>query len=215
MPTVEDFYESFDIKQLLIGSPDAIQEFVDGEIEFLEKYLKSNTAILEVGCGYGRLLPVLQKRARRVVGVDFSRSLIKKAKKFENEFSNIKLKHMDARKLDLSDGIFDYTLCLNATFGNMPDIEEEVFQEMVRVTKTGGEVIISVFSDNAKEAQVANYKRLGLTNIHDTGNSIVTGEGLVSRRFTREELENFAVRAGMKNSIHKVAPINYILVAIK
>lgn len=213
--SVKIFFETFDFSKIIEKSPRLIQEFLDGEIKFLKKYIQPNEIILDVGCGYGRLLKLLSKNAKRVVGIDFSESLLEHTKQNLAGKDNVELYLMRAERMDFDDERFDYVLCLYSTFGNMPGIELDVLKEMKRVCKKGGEIIISVFSENAKEVQIENYKRAGLTNIRDDREAIHTEEGLYSRRFTKKDLEELFEKVGLRCDIIKICPINYMAIARK
>ena len=212
---VKRFYETFDFEKIITRPPKLIQMFLDGEIEFLEQYLEGGKSILEVGCGYGRLLNVLKRKADRVVGIDFSLSLLEKAKKKLGNNNAAKLLLMPAEKMRFDSDSFDYVVCLDATFGNMPGLELSVLKEMKRVCKSGGQVIVSVFSHNAKRVQFENYKRVGLTGIWDDGIAVHTAEGFYSRRFTKKQLRNLFSQVGLSPKIGKLCPVNYIVIASK
>ena len=213
---VKRFYETFDFERMIDKkSPELIQEFLDGEIEFINKHIKNNSSILEIGCGYGRLLQILAKNSKKVIGIDFSKNMVNLSKNNLGNHQNVIIELMDANKLSFKDNSFDYVVCLDNSFGNMPKIEQEVINEMKRVCKIGGEIIISVFSDNAKNTQMENYQRIGLTNIKDDGQAIQTTEGLYSRRFSDLELKELFNGASLKCKIIKICPINYVAYATK
>ncbi len=213
-PTVKDFYSGFDFEKMLSNPPSEIEEFLVGEIEFL-RMLESRETILEIGCGYGRLLKILSEKGKKVIGIDFSEKLLAQAKNNLADYSNIELLTMNAENLNFDDDFADYTLCLDNTFGNMPGIEEKVLSEMKRVTKKGGKIIVSVFSDKAQNSQIKNYSRLGLKGITNTGNAITSDEGFYSRRFSREDLEALFNKVGLPFQIESVCPCNYIVTSTR
>lgn len=210
---VKKFYETFDFAKIITNPPKPIQEFLDQEIKFIKKYIKPNKVILEVGCGYGRLVKILSKNAKKVVGIDFSKPLLDKAKKNLFDKKNVELFLMNAEDIKFGNRSFDYVLCLDASFGNMPSIELKTLKQMKRVCKQNGEIIISVFSENAKKAQIENYTRIGLKNIRDDGKAIHTDEGFYSRRFTKDNLKELFDKINLKCKIIKICSINYIVIA--
>lgn len=212
--SVHDFYETFDFESMITNPPKLIQDFLDGEIQFIKKHFKPNKSILEVGCGYGRLLSILSNHATKVVGIDFSDRMIRFAKERLSCKKNVELRLMNAKKIMYSDEAFDYVVCLDNGFGNMPNIELNVLKEMTRTCKMSGEVIVSVFSDNASQVQIENYKRIGLRGIKN-GKAILTDEGFYSRRFSKEELVELFDKCNLKCKIIKICPINYIAYAVK
>jgi 2-polyprenyl-6-hydroxyphenyl methylase/3-demethylubiquinone-9 3-methyltransferase len=212
--SVKIFYETFDFEKMIDSqAPKLIQEFLDGEIEFISTHIKQGNSILEIGCGYGRLLKILAKKSEKLVGIDFSRRMVELSKQNLKDEKNVKIELMEADKLEFSDNSFDYVVCLDNSFGNMPKIELGVLKEMKRVCKNQGEIIISVFSENAKEVQKENYRRIGLAEIQDDGKAIHTAEGFYSRQFTKEELKSLFEKAGLNCEIIKICPVNYFAYA--
>lgn len=212
---VKEFYQTFDFEKIITNPPKLIQEFLDGEINFLKSYIKDKKDILEVGCGYGRLIKVLAPKSKKITGIDFSEPLLMRAKKNLSKTKNAKLLLMDGKKIDLPQNSYDYVLCLDSSFGNMPGIELRVIKQMKKICKKDGEIIISVFSQNAKKAQIQNYKRIGLKNITNNGKAIHTAEGFYSRRFSKKDLKEIFASVGLKCKITKICPINYIAIAKK
>ena len=50
-----------------------IKQYLEAEIQFVLKYLKSNYKVLELGCGYGRVLEKLAEKVNSVYGIDKSK----------------------------------------------------------------------------------------------------------------------------------------------
>ena len=191
--TVKKFYETFDFEKMIDSqAPKLIQEFLDGEIKFISEYIKPDSSILEIGCGYGRLLKILSKKSKQLVGIDFSKRMVELSKQNLKEEQNVSIQLMEADKLTFKNDFFDYVVCLDNSFGNMPKIELDVLKEMKRVCKKGGEIILSVFSENAKDVQIENYERIGLTEIQD--------DNLILEK-TKEEIKNFAEDTKSKNIV--------------
>ena len=212
---VKSFYENFYFESMITNPPKLIQDFLDGEIKFIREHIKPNKTVLEVGSGYGRLLSVLSEKAAKVVGIDFSKRMVKLAKERLADKKNVEICLMDANRLNFEENTFDYVVCLDNSFGNMPNIELDVLKEMVKVCKIGGEVIISVFSENASPVQIENYQRIGLTNITDDGTAIHTQEGFYSRRFTKQELTELFDKCRLECKIIKICTVNYVAYVIK
>ena len=214
--TIKTFYETFDFEKMIDGqSSKLIQEFLDGEIEFITRYIRQNVSILEIGCGYGRLLKILADKSELLVGIDFSTRMVALSKQNLKEKKNVKIQLMEADYLKFKNSSFDYVVCLDNSFGNMPKIELDVLKEMKRVCKNRGGIIISVFSENAREVQMENYKRVGLKGVQDDGIAIHTEEGFYSRRFTKQALRSLFEEAGLSCEIIKICPVNYIAYTTK
>lgn len=211
--TVRQFYESTNLGAVS-ELPPILLEAAKQELDYIDQ-MQSGKDLLEIGCGYGRLLHAFAPKMHHVVGIDFSKSLTNQAQQTFANQRNVQVYQMDATQLGIRDNAFDYVVCMGGTFGNMPNIEEQVLQEMIRVVKPHGQVILNVFNENATAAQHANYKRLGLTDITDVGNITTTKEGLYSRRFTQNDLEGLFANAGLTCSIKNSCPIGYLAIASK
>ncbi|MBE9514470.1 MAG: class I SAM-dependent methyltransferase, partial [Chloroflexi bacterium] len=106
--------------------------------------LKDNDRVLCVGLGTGNeALHILQRnRDVNIVGVDFSKTALRKARKKALKWGKeIELLVMDAHQLQFPAESFDKVLCLHV----MDFVEDgrEVTSEIVRVLKQGGEFVVT------------------------------------------------------------------------
>jgi SAM-dependent methyltransferase len=111
--------------------------------------------VLEVGCGFGRVLEWVPEGVA-YAGVDISRHYLEEAKARNPRGDWI---CGDATSLPFGDS-FDAVFCVQNTLGNMEGIEEKVLSEMRRVCRPGGKVILSVYSEDSFEIRRLWYDRL-------------------------------------------------------
>ncbi|MCK9209943.1 MAG: class I SAM-dependent methyltransferase [Ignavibacteriaceae bacterium] len=109
-----------------------------GECDFIEKEIEFNkeTRILDIGCGTGRHSIELTRRGYNVVGIDFSESMLKRAKEKASE-QNLQIvfqKH-DARNLPFSNE-FDLAIMLCEGAFPLMETDEMNFQILQNATKT-------------------------------------------------------------------------------
>jgi malonyl-CoA O-methyltransferase len=100
--------------------------------------------VLDAGCGTGRYLTILKKfRPRYLAGVDFSPAMIAHARrKFRHDRSfHLAIASLDS--LPYRNSYFDFTLCTLA-LDHLECLQDGV-DELSRVTRRGGSVLISVF----------------------------------------------------------------------
>jgi phosphatidylethanolamine/phosphatidyl-N-methylethanolamine N-methyltransferase len=98
--------------------------------------------ILEVGVGTGISLPDY-RRDIRIVGVDYCQPMLKKARErvIEHKLDNVEaLAVMDGKSLAFPDGFFDAAVA-QFVIPAVPD-PEATLDELVRVVKPGGEIIL-------------------------------------------------------------------------
>lgn len=97
--------------------------------------------VLEVGIGTGLNLPLYPPHSR-VVGIDLSEEMLKKAqeKVVELGVDHVTLKAMDATVMDFGDDEFDSAVA-TYTISAVPD-PVGVLREMRRVVKPGGNIVL-------------------------------------------------------------------------
>lgn len=97
--------------------------------------------VLEIACGSGIGLGYLSENAKKVVGGDIDADLLSYAKKTYEGDSKVSVLELDAHNLPFEDNSFDVVLIYEAIY-YFPEIEK-AFQEVNRVLRKGGKLIIS------------------------------------------------------------------------
>jgi phosphatidylethanolamine/phosphatidyl-N-methylethanolamine N-methyltransferase len=100
-----------------------------------------NARVLDVGVGTGLSLP-LYPRHCRVVGIDLSGDMLKKARKKVRKYglTGVSLLEMDASRLAFQDNTFDFVVAA-FVISVVPD-PVRVISEMKRVAKPEGRIVI-------------------------------------------------------------------------
>ncbi len=99
------------------------------------------STVLDVATGTGQQAFAFAKRGYDVTGVDLTESMLEIARK-NNRAGLVKFEIADATHLRFEENSFDVS-CISFALHDMPpNIREKVLQEMVRVTKPGGIIVI-------------------------------------------------------------------------
>ena len=94
------------------------------------------TSILEVGCGYGKLLQSLRDRTDApLVGVDFSPTQLGCAREFLKGEEGVSLLLGRGDRLPFADGSFDLVVTSAVILHNPPEIADRIRREVVRVAR--------------------------------------------------------------------------------
>jgi ubiquinone/menaquinone biosynthesis C-methylase UbiE len=97
--------------------------------------------ILDVCTGTGRQAFAFGRKGFDVIGIDLSEGMLRKAVR-EKGYENVRFVISNAEELPFKDDHFDVT-CISFGLHEMPNlIRKKVLQEMDRVTKTKGKIII-------------------------------------------------------------------------
>ena len=207
------FWESIDYEEHLSRG---IKNYLRAEAKKLRKLVRNDSVVLDVGCGSGRCIALLKKTARKIVGVDYSTKMIKKAFKKVGKCSNVELFLENAESMPFADNSFDYVLCMFNTLGVLDGSKEKALMEIKRVVKPKGKIFASVYSENALDEQVKEYTEyLGLTIKKIDADAVYTKKGFVSERFGRAKIKRLFGSAGLKAGIIKLTPIAYFIEACR
>jgi ubiquinone/menaquinone biosynthesis C-methylase UbiE len=103
--------------------------------------------VLEVACGAGQGLGYLARRARRVVGGDYTEKLVQAAKDYYKD--RVEVHHLDAHQLPFEDKSFDVVILYEAIYYlGKPD---KFLQEARRVLRDGGVLLIATVNKDWSE----------------------------------------------------------------
>ncbi|HEX2929524.1 MAG TPA: methyltransferase domain-containing protein, partial [Candidatus Binatia bacterium] len=108
----------------------------------IEKLLPRNLTVADIGCGTGTLTVELARFARKVIGVDLSQEMLRRARAVARErgLENIEFRQGDALKLPLKTDSVDAVFCV-MVLHFLADPQRAV-AELCRVTRPGGSVIL-------------------------------------------------------------------------
>ena len=135
-------------------APSRVKQYLQAEIDFVLSKVSRKDIVLDMGCGYGRLIPFLAKKAKFVHGIDTSVSSLKFGKEFLKDMPRQRLHMMDAVKLTFSDNTMDIVLCLQNGISAFHVDQRALIKEAVRVTKPGGRALFSSYSEKFWEPRL-------------------------------------------------------------
>ncbi len=128
-------------------APPRVQQYLEAEIDHVLQKILPDNIVLELGCGYGRVLLPIAKKARRVFGIDTSINSLQLGREMLRGFQNCFLVAMDAVRLAFPDRIFNIVVCIQNGISAFHVNQRDLLQESIRVTKIGGTVLFSSYSE--------------------------------------------------------------------
>lgn len=128
-------------------APPRTRQYLEAEMAFVLEKTSAEKKVLELGCGYGRVLKKLLKNTHAQFGIDTSRSSLTLAREFLGQAPTAHLAVMNAIALGFRDRTFDLTLCLQNGISAFAVDCQALFQEARRVTRPGGTILFSSYSE--------------------------------------------------------------------
>lgn len=108
----------------------------------IEKLLPHDLTLADIGCGTGSLTFELARFARKVIGVDLSTEMLRRARGIakERQIHNVEFRQGDALKLPLDSHSVDAAFCV-MVLHFLPD-PSRVVAGLCRIVRPGGSVIL-------------------------------------------------------------------------
>ena len=135
-----------------LGNPDLLALATAEIVSQLRAWgaVTRDTALLDIGCGIGRLLVALAPEIRSATGIDVSAEMVKAARRRCAPYPNVTVIKGDGRGLgQLDDEVFDVAVAVDS-FPYLRQsgyaLVERFFAESARVLKPGGQFVILNYS---------------------------------------------------------------------
>jgi len=133
--------EAYDI------APQRVRQYLDAELNHVLERIRPGDIVIELGCGYGRILADLASKAGWVVGIDTSAPTLELAMETVGAVANCSLSRMDAVKLGFVDQAFDCVVCIQNGISAFDVDQRGLISESLRVAKSDGIILFSSYSD--------------------------------------------------------------------
>lgn len=148
--------------------------------------------VLDISTGKGRFAVNLAARGADVTALDIAPQMLALAQRAADEHGvGVQFLQADAEQLPFADAAFDVALCMEAIM-HVPH-PQRLLDEMARVTRPGGKVILSMTNrwrlNALGEAPGALYRRLGLAQQPTTPRYMW--------HYSASEFKRFFERAGL------------------
>jgi len=163
-------------------APPRVNQYFAAEIDHVLRHLKAGDRVLDLGCGYGRIIPDLAHKvgiAGQVVGVDISRVSLEMARRRLAGAPNCLLMEMDARRMAFADGAFDVTICIQNGISAFHTDPRRLIEESLRVTCSGGLALFSTYAEKFWPDRLAWFRLqaqeglVGEIDDEKTGNGVI------------------------------------------
>lgn len=192
-------------------APMRVKQFLEAEIDFVLKKTSQNDVVLDLGCGYGRVVIRLLEKANKVVGIDISKDNIQLAKKIAGTKKNGEFYTMDAIDLKFVDNLFDMVICVQNGISAFKVNPLRLIKESIRVTRKGGTVLFSTYSEKFWDNRLkwfqiqAEHGLIGEIDYRLTKNGvIICKDGFKATTYSGQELLELASNFNVQTTIYEI-----------
>jgi SAM-dependent methyltransferase len=127
-------------------APPRVKSYLEAEISYVIERIQPSDAVLELGCGYGRVLQRIAEKARFVAGIDNSSASLSMARNTLVHLSSCHLVQMDAGRPGFKDKTFDVVVCIQNGVSAFKVDPKTLFSESLRLILPGGKALFSSYS---------------------------------------------------------------------
>ena len=132
-------------KVYAIATP-RIRQYLEAEIHFVLDRIRPDDRVLELGCGYGRVLKQLRRAAKQVFGIDTSLASLRHASQVPRA-TDCHLGLMNAVQTAFKSNCFDITVCIQNGISAFKVNQRSLITEAIRITRPGGSVLFSSYAE--------------------------------------------------------------------
>lgn len=199
------------LRQVYEIAPPRIRQYLRAELGHVLERIKPGDRVLELGCGYGRILAPISRKAGFVLGVDTSFPSLRMGADGVRSSSNCFMACMDASRLALDGATFDCVVCIQNGISAFHVDRTRLVRESIRVTRLGGIILFSTYSAGFWDDRLEWFRLqseaglLGELDLEATRNgTIVCKDGFTATTVGPAEFRNLIVGLDVEASITEV-----------
>jgi 2-polyprenyl-6-hydroxyphenyl methylase/3-demethylubiquinone-9 3-methyltransferase len=188
-----------------------LAQYLEAEIQFVLRHLGRADAVLELGCGYGRVTARLADVAERVVGIDNAPESIALAHRLFGANPRCAFREMDALALAFDDAEFDKVVCVQNGICAFGVDQAALIEQAVRVTRPAGQVFFSTYSAGFWDERLRWFEAqsaaglVGAIDYERTGEGeIVCTDGFRTGQVPPDRFESLCAGLGLSAEVTEV-----------
>ena len=140
-------------------APPRIKQYLNAEIQYVISNLHDTDLVLELGCGYGRVMKEVSQFVQWISGNDISRGSLELARSYMESCQNCTVSLMDASQMSFRSCAFDAVFCIQNGISAFGVNKKRLITESIRVTKDNGIILFSSYSPKIWEARLEWFRK--------------------------------------------------------
>ncbi len=161
-------------------APARVRQYLEEEIRFAQARVRPGDRVLELGCGYGRVLLRLAEVAALAVGIDSAHASVRLARRRGQTFRNARFLTMDALALAFPDGCFDLVACVQNGICAFGVDREALVREAARVLAPKGRLLFSTYAEVFWPHRLEWFERQAAAGLVGEIDRDGTGDGVIA-----------------------------------
>jgi len=191
-------------------APKRVGQYLEAEIGHVMEFIEPSNCVLELGCGYGRVLDRLLGVAHSVTGIDVSYDSLQYARKTLGE-RGVHLTMMDAATLGFAPSQFDVVVCIQNSLSAFKVDTPTLVRESMRVAKRGGLCLFATYSERFWDHRLEWFRLQSEEGLigeidwdHTREDIIRCKDGFKATTFSRNSLVKLTKSLGLAADIREV-----------
>jgi SAM-dependent methyltransferase len=192
-------------------APPRVKQYLLAEIEHVVSLIPIGGVVLELGCGYGRVLERLATASFLACGIDTSLDSLRLARCRLKSSANVVIACMDASEPAFGAATFDVVCCVQNGISSFHVDQRALIETAVKIAKPTGKVLFSSYADEFWEHRLEWFRiqsahgLVGEIDESATGDSaIVCKDGFTATTVTPQQFSALTRGLGKKVSIDVV-----------
>ena len=157
-----------------------VRQYLRAEIDHVCKKIEPGDSVLDLGCGYGRTLPFFSRLAAMTVGIDTSLPSLRSALDISRMLASCNILQMNAIELGFKNHTFDKVICIQNGISAFQVDRQELIEECVRVSRPGGMILISTYSDKFWDHRLEWFRLQAAAGLLGEIDESKTGDGVIA-----------------------------------
>ena len=139
-------------------APPRVKQYLSAEIQHVVSLVPSGGVVLELGCGYGRVLELLATASSLTFGIDASLDSLRLARNRLASAANVGIAGMDVSNPAFNAATFDVVCCVQNGISSFHVDQRALMETAVKITRPGGKVLFSSYADEFWEHRLEWFR---------------------------------------------------------
>jgi SAM-dependent methyltransferase len=160
-------------------APPEVQAYLDAEVRYILASIRPGARVLELACGYGRVLAALAKRSGWLVGIDLSLPSLALARRQFLDRSGVALAQMNVAILAFRPATFDLICCPQNGISAVHVDQRALIASTLRLVAPGGKALFFSYADAFWPHRLGWFRIQAAHGLVGEINESATGNGTI------------------------------------